>query len=153
MKGSFLNKKEIKKVLKLLETQWGFVGTLDYVWFQSNKRNLYIVNRDFAILEGELRINTLGMYFGEITQKGALRLSIEGAQMVAEHATKQVLELSADQVNEWMYGKDVAVDESLQGFHIVKRGIDVLGCGSCKEGTLHNHVPKSRRIRTLDMPT
>ncbi|PIN77279.1 hypothetical protein COV16_06985 [Candidatus Woesearchaeota archaeon CG10_big_fil_rev_8_21_14_0_10_34_8] len=154
MKGKYLNSKEVKKVLDLLNKQWGFSDKLNYVFFQSNKRNIYIVNKEFASLDAsKLRINTLGMYFGEITQKGDLRLSIEGAQMIGPNVSKQVLELDDDQVKKWMYGEDVEVADDLAGFHILKHENYFVGCGSCKNGVLVNFVPKNRRIKTLDIPS
>jgi len=136
MNGKFLKAKEVKKVLELLEKQWGFTKKLDYVWFLSNKQNLYIVNREFAHVDvSTLRISSFGMYFGEITMKNDVRLSIEGSQFVGAHATKHVLELDGEQVRQWMYGNDVTVaDTLLQGFYILKHDTYYLGCGSCKEG-------------------
>jgi NOL1/NOP2/fmu family ribosome biogenesis protein len=154
MNGKYLNSKEIKRFLALLEKQWGFVGTLDYVWYQNNRRKLYIVNKEFASLDQALiRVNTCGLYFAEITMKGDLRLSIEGSQMIGKTATRQVLSLDAEQVKHWMYGDDVSVDASLQGFYLLKSGDSFIGCGSCREGKLVNFVSKNRRIKTLDVPS
>ena len=154
MNGKFLKTKEVKKVLELLEKQWGFAEKLDYIWFLSNKRNLYIVNKEFSQVDvSKLRISSFGMYFAEMTLKGDLRLSIEGAQRVGVHATKHVLELDDEKVKQWMYGNDVAVAADLQGFYILKHDNYFIGCGSCKNGNLVNFVPKNRRIKTMDIPS
>ncbi len=152
MQGSFLKSKEVKRIVQLLNKQWGFTGALDYIWFQNNKRRLYIVNKDFALLDQtKLRISTIGLYFGEITLKGDLRLSIEGSQIIGPDASRQILELNDEQLLHWLHGDDVAVEANLHGFYLLMHNDYFLGCGSCKDGTLVNFVPKNRRIKTLDI--
>ena len=149
MEGEFLAKKEVKKVLEKVEEQWGTTVTGEYLFFKNNKRKLYIVSKEFAQIDRDkLRINSIGLYFCEVTEKGDIRLSIEGSQMLGPSATKNVLEVNEKQVKEWLYGEDVAYEGESKGFVILKYGDYFVGCGKHKEGYINNHVSKNRRIGT-----
>ena len=53
-----LNKKEEKKILRALEEQFCFKGTLPYVFMKNQDNRLYIANRDaFNIDLSKLRVN------------------------------------------------------------------------------------------------
>ena len=95
----------------------------------------------------ELRINSLGMYFGEVN-RGELRLSIEGSQMLGKSAKKNVLVLDEDDADKWMKGEDFDVETKLKGFVIIKNKDDFLGCGRIANGKLLNYVKKERRVNS-----
>lgn len=135
-------------ILGKLKEQFGFSGALPYVLLMSPKEKLYLVNRDIERIElSKLRIDAMGVYFGEYG-KGMLRLSIEGAQLVGKHCTKNVVEISERETKQWLMGKDVEKDLLLSGFVILKCQEDFLGCGKYaeKDKKILNYIPKSRRI-------
>lgn len=149
MEGEFLQKKEVKKLFEKVEEQWGTIVVGEYLFFKNNKRKIYVVNREFAQIERDkLRINSIGMYFCEATEKGDVRLSIEGSQMLGPTATKNVLEVNEKQAKEWLYGEDVAYEGESSGFVILRYENYFIGCGKHKEGYISNHVSKNRRIGT-----
>lgn len=153
MRGKFLQSKDIKKIYVQLEKQWGFSGTLDYLFFVSNKNKIYIVNKELAQVDAsKLRVNTFGLYFGEIMKNNDIRLSIEGAQLVGPHATKNVVALDNEALRHWMYGEDVALKTDAGGYVILMYEKYIVGCGYVRDGTILNYVPKNRRIKTLDIP-
>lgn len=141
-----LNKKEIKKILKLIEKQWNSKLTLEYAFLKTDKGKIYIVNEDISRLDlSKLRINSIGLYFGKL-EKDELRLSIEGSQLVGKKASKNVLELNDKEVKEWMSGKDLEKKGNYSGFLLIKHKEDFLGCGKFKNGKILNYVSKSRRL-------
>ncbi|MBN1502583.1 hypothetical protein JW930_03495 [Candidatus Woesearchaeota archaeon] len=144
---TILDKKRIKQINGLIKKQWGSDFDLtDYVVFANPKNKLFIINRDVDRLDfRKLRINSLGLYFGEIKNR-ELRLSVEGAQFVAETADKNILNLNKKQAKQWMSGQDFEIDSELEGFAIIKYEEDILGCGKLVRGKLLNYVPKERRI-------
>lgn len=145
----FLNRKEIKKILGLIKEQWGCEAKLDYVFLMNEKNKVYIVNRGIEKLKLEnLRINSIGLYFGELN-RGELRLTIEGSQIIGPKAKKNVLELNGDEVKEWMKGTDLDKDTGLAGFVIIKNNEDFLGTAKVKGRKILNYVPKIRRINTV----
>ncbi|MBU0757047.1 MAG: hypothetical protein KKF44_03200 [Nanoarchaeota archaeon] len=141
-----LNKKQIKEISKLIELQWD--ASFDfhkYAVFYSVKDKIFLINSEVTQINfDELRVNTLGTYFGE-KAKGEIRLSIEGSQMVGPSAKKNVLELSDSEADSWMQGKDFDVDSDLSGFVIIKNNDDFLGCGRVSGQKVFNYVPKERR--------
>ena len=141
-----LNSKEIKKVIELVSDQWECDIELDYVFLQNNKDRIFIVNKEISGLDlSKLRINSLGLYFGEINMT-ELRLSIEGSQIVGPHAKKNVLELSDEEARKWMKGEDLEKEIDAKGFLIIKHGDDYLGCGKAKDKKIFNYVSKVRRL-------
>lgn len=145
-----LNSKEVKKILKLLEQQFGFREKLEFVFLLNTKDKLYVVNRDIERVELEkLRIDVMGLYFGALMPEG-LRLSIEGSQIIGPKAKRNVLEIKDLAFEMWLKGEDFRVDTKLKGFVIVKHSDDFVGCGKIKEGVLMNFVPKSRRLSVVN---
>jgi NOL1/NOP2/fmu family ribosome biogenesis protein len=140
-----LNKKETKVILNALESQWGFTGSLDYAFLKTEKGRIYIANREvFDIAIDRMKINSVGMYFGEM--KNGLRLSIEGSQLIGPKAGKGVVELDESESSEWLSGIDID-KESPDGFVIIRHNGDFLGTGKSKEGKILNFVPKTRRVK------
>jgi NOL1/NOP2/fmu family ribosome biogenesis protein len=141
-----LNKKEIKEILKAMEDQWGFKDELDYAFLKTEKGKIYIANKEvFDIDLEKLKINSIGMYFGEL--KNGLRLSIEGSQLIGPKATKNIIELNDKDAKEWLSGIDIDHKSDESVFVIIKHNNDFLGTGKAKEGIILNFVPKIRRIK------
>ncbi len=140
-----LNKKEIRKILAMIEEQWGFKDNLDYAFLKTEKGKIYVANREIFNLDlSEIKINSVGMYFAE-TRNG-IRLSIEGSQIIGAKAAKNVVELNDKEAKEWMKGADIEKKADTEGFAILKHNNDFLGSGKAtKEGKILNFVPKTRR--------
>lgn len=141
-----LNSKEAKRILKQLNMQFGYSEKPDFVFLQSNKDKIYVINRDIERIDlDKLRINAMGLYFATIMNEG-IRLSIEGSQIVGPKAKKNILEIRDLAFEIWLKGLDFIVATDLKGFVLVKHGDDFVGCGKVKEKTLLNYVPKGRRL-------
>jgi NOL1/NOP2/fmu family ribosome biogenesis protein len=146
MELKILNSREKKGIVKLIKEQFNCDFSLDYEVFMNPKNKIFILNRDVSKIDmDELRINSLGLYFGEIN-RGELRLSIEGSQIIGPLAKNNVLELKDSNANKWMSGEDFDVKTELMGFVIVKNKKDFLGCGRVVNMRLLNYVPKERRV-------
>ena len=97
----FLNSKETKEVLKLIEQQWGAKLKLNCNFLKNNKSRIFIVNKDVNKIELEkLRINSIGMYFCDL--ENGIRLSIEGSQIVGQKAAKNIVEINEEQTKQWL---------------------------------------------------
>ncbi len=141
-----LNSKGKKEVQKLLDTQFGCSLPGKYEIFMNSRNRLYLICKDFSKIDARsLRINSLGIYFGEIYEN-ALRLSIEGSQLIGKDAVKSVLELDDAQASGWLAGEDIEINTGLKGFVIIKNKRDFLGCGKISSNKLFNYVTKERRI-------
>ena len=158
-----LNKKEQKEIISLIHNLWGvdfkevtgFGGVIhdDLAMFLSQKERIYLANRSVeqAPLK-DIRINSIGCYFGEY-KGGDLRLSIEGAQLIGPHATKNWIELNSKETEQWMKGETIIKETELAGFVLIKHAKDWLGCGKATaDGRILNFVPKTRRVVAGTLP-
>jgi NOL1/NOP2/fmu family ribosome biogenesis protein len=165
MKLSILSKKEIKKILSILEKHYGFTAELDYTFLWSSREKLYLVSPDFQKIDDtKLRIDSLGLYFAFYNDK-ELRLTIDGSQLIGPHAKKGIIEIDSKDAGQWLRGYDLDIPyEKLssgknaehpelieakdggKGFLLVKHCSDFMGSGKLKDGKLLNHIPKTRRI-------
>ena len=144
-----LNNKEIKKILKLIENQWNAKLKLNYAFLKNNKNRIFIINKDISKIDlSKLRINSIGMYFCEVSDN-KIRLSIEGSQIVGPRATKNVVEINEEQTKNWLKGQDLEIKGNYSGFLIIKNKNDFLGTGKYRDGRVLNYVGKSRRINTI----
>jgi len=146
-----LNKKEIKQIYKILNNQYGFEEELDYAFLLRKKDDrIFLINKEFAKSdESKLRINSLGMYFGE-KKKTQIRLSIEGAQLIGSGISKNIIEISDGLMKLWIHGHDIEFDCDWKGIIVVKNNNDYVGCGSVREGKVLNQIPKIRKLNTKE---
>ena len=145
-----LNSKEIKEIMRLIEEQWGAKLKLDYGFLQNSKNRVFIINREISEVGlARLKINSIGMYFCEVDDKG-IRMSIEGSQLIGKHATKNIVEISDEDSKHWLKGEDLQIDnDNLSGFVIIRNRNDFLGTGKFSKGKILNYVSKSRRISAV----
>ncbi len=143
-----MNSKEIKEIYKLIGEQWGAKIKLDLAFLKNNKNRIFIVNKELSQLDlSKLRINSAGLYFCEIDEKG-IRLSIEGSQIIGNKTVKNIMEISSDQARQWLKGEDLEIEGDYKDFVILKHGSDFLGSGKYKHGKILNYVNKGRRVST-----
>ncbi|MFH2020908.1 MAG: hypothetical protein ABIJ34_05810 [archaeon] len=141
-----LNSKEKKEITKLLNEGYNCDFSCDFDVFRNQSNRIFLLSKDFSKINVEkLRINSLGLYLGEIYDN-SIRLSIEGSQLIGKTAKKNLIEISDDDAIRWMRGEDFMVNSDLTGFVIVKNKDDFLGCGKVSQKKLFNYVPKERRM-------
>ncbi len=145
-----LNSREIKEILEIIEKQWGARLKLDYGFLKNNKGRVFVVSKDIAKIDtSKLRLNSAGLYFCEIDNKG-IRLSIEGSQMIGQKAEKNIVELDEEETRKWFKGEDIEKEcENCSGFVILRNKNDFLGTGKYSNGRILNYVGKSRRLNII----
>ncbi len=144
-KLKILNSKERKRIQQQLEKQFETDFELDYEIFMNPKNKIFLLNKDVSRINiDELRINSLGMYFG-VEYENSIRLSIEGSQLIGKRSKKNILELNDEEAKMWMSGHDFDINSGLEGFVLIKNNNEFLGCGKIVNNKLYNYVPKERR--------
>ena len=148
-KLAFLNKKETKQILSQIEDQWGAKLQFGAHALVKNTNNrIFLVNDEIANVDiSKLNINSMGIYFCDLEHM--IRLSIEGSQLVGPKATKNVLEVTEEQMKHWLLGEDMDIDEAFNGFVIIRHKNDFFGCGKYTKGKLLNYVGKERRVSAV----
>ncbi len=148
-----LNSAHVKDLLQILQEQYqtGKIK-LPYRFYRNNKGRIFIVSPDIEKIDfKKLRINNLGLYFANHSDN-SLRLTIEGSQIIGPLATKNVIEISKEEVTEWMRGEPLNKTITQTEFVIIKHENDYLGCGRKSGETIANFLPKSRRIKSYKTP-
>lgn len=147
----FLNSKEKKDILDSIKNQFNMNRMMiDHIFIKNNHDKLYIINNSLKDFDfSNLRVNSLGMYFGKI-EKNGIRLSIEGSQLVGGLAKQNVLELNNVQLKEWVKGNEIQIESDVKGFVIIKNNNDYFGSGLLKNGILLNYFPKTRRMKNVN---
>ncbi len=157
LRYNILNSKETKHILEKIRDHYGYdidKNDLDYAFLMNKDKRIYIISKDLArVPYDEMKVDGIGIYFGELYNE-KLRLSIEGAQIIGKHATKNIHNLDYDQMISWIKGNDIEFSDVGEDFVIVrykelKTGkYDILGCGKYNKSTgkLMNYVSKSRKL-------
>ncbi|MCK4589103.1 MAG: hypothetical protein KAT77_01575 [Nanoarchaeota archaeon] len=160
------NTRFVKELHKLLGSQFGFSGKLDYVFLKSTKAKplgrqrqslsanekgkVYIISKDVGSIDlNKLRINTVGFYLGELKGK-EFRLSLEGCSMIGSKASKNIVNLEEQQMKWYFEGLDLEMDLGSENrFVLLKFGEDFIGCCKYKDGKVLNFLPKEHRTSSL----
>ncbi len=132
-------------VWQLLYSQFGIPKLAGYRFLKSGRKRIRLISDiAFSLLSNLPYTGTTGLYVGEYSPT-AFRLSMDGAQLLGRHATKQIVELNDEQAKTWLQGESVNYEDEQRGYVIVVHNNTIIGCGSLSYGTLHSYVPKIRR--------
>jgi NOL1/NOP2/fmu family ribosome biogenesis protein len=140
-----MNSKMIKELRRAMLEQFG--SMIKGVFYEGSKGRVYLSNEHSGLVDLQ-RVNAegIGVYVGRINPDG-FRLSIEGAQLIK--ATKNVFEISKEQLWDWLRGYNVKIETDYNGYCVVTHQSDVLGGGKVSNGTILNFTPRERRIKSL----
>ena len=149
---TILNTREVKRIKELLISQFGYALQEDYAYLQNDKNRIFLVNKDAARLDWKkLIIDKMGLYFAE-DKETEIRLSKEGAQLLASEAKKNkkkllnLIELTVEEVKAYFQGVDLEKDLGAGNKSIILHHKDaILGCAKYKEGKILNFLPKTYR--------
>ncbi|MEM3587568.1 MAG: hypothetical protein QXO71_09630, partial [Candidatus Jordarchaeaceae archaeon] len=134
-----------QKIAEIIEEQFG--AKIDFKLKKAGKRRVYAY-KECENINQHLEIIHNGVYFGKLDEKGGIRLSIEGAQLIGREAKKNIIQIDYDEAIKWMKGENLKIETENQGYVILKWKNYYLGCGELKNGIIKNYVPKDRRITT-----
>ena len=174
---TILNTHDVREITNYLVQHWGLKqkdAKLNYVYLTNKKNKLFLMSRGLGkLVESDdlqnqnLRVERVGTYFGEQTDSG-LRLTIEGSALIGLLATKNVIEITNDELKEWWAGKNIVKELDTKKEEVTEEGylivsyrnpktkkLDFLGSGRYKSinGTwqILNYVPKIRRIQKQEL--
>lgn len=144
-----INSSEKKNIIEELNSQFG-IKNLHYLFLKFGKDKIRIYSgslskTDLNILDKNVRIESIGLYFARIQQDG-IRLTIDGIQLVKNQITKNILEINDKESMEWLKGQDLNIKEE-RSFKIIKNDNEFLGCGKSTGEKITNFIPKERRIK------
>lgn len=149
---AILNTREIKKIKEIVTHDFGHFPSGDYAFLRNENDRIFLVNKDISRINlKNLIIDKLGLYFAE-AKNTQVRLSKEGAQLLARDAEKNrkklknAVELTEKELKDYFQGHDLEKDLGEESkLILLKFKEDILGCAKYKEGRILNFLPKIHR--------
>ena len=149
-----LSIKEKKKIKEKLKTKYG-ISNIPGILLMKGKEKVFLYSgslkpREIKKLEGNIIIERIGVYFAKIVIDGGeekIRLSIEGSHILKDQISKNIFELTKEQSEDWMMGRQLDIVSGKFGFLIMKYGNDFFGTGKASKEKIGNFIPKSRRLK------
>jgi len=132
------------EVAELMESRFGIPpATFDIVSFYRKGRNVWA----FSLPEiPDLRCESVGLRFLSVRGK-VPKPTTYALQLFGQFATKNYVDLSADEAEKFMAGDRQMLEADLEnGYVVVSYRGGVLGCGLYARGELVSQLPKERRI-------
>ena len=150
MNFQILNKKEKEKIIEKLGEQFG-ISEIPYMLIQTGKEKLRISSINLSLdeikkLSQIVNIEIIGLYFATIVND-EIRLSIDATHIFKQQITKNIVEITDKEKDEWLRGQDLQRKNIERGFAIIKYKDDFLGTGKLSQDKIGNFVPKERRIK------
>ena len=148
-----LKSKEREEIINYLNDVYGirkdyFKGKT-FIYSDKKKEKLWLCSSEIVdFVFGNFRVDSIGMLF---LRMGAIpKLTTNAVQLLKDEITKNVVELSNEEVKLLVRGLDVEKDLNVEHSTIViKRDDDYIGLGLYKDGKIKSLIPKSRRIKKL----
>lgn len=81
---------------------------------------------------------------------GYYKMSTAVCQLLAKSATSRVIELNREQAEQVITGKSIRVENTVNGFCIIKYGKFPVAVGHVKDGVLEPQIGKDILIRAVD---
>lgn len=147
-----MNKNEKDEILGKLNKQFGITKIPGEIIMRGKERMFLftgeIDKNQLRVLEEITPIERVGAYFAKRVENiDEVRLSIEGTQIFADQIKDNIFELSDDQVEEWMKGRELQIKTGKKGFLAMKYKENFLGTGKASEEKIGNFIPKNRRLK------
>lgn len=150
MSVEFVKAAEKKKIIEKLNEEYG-IEDIPYLLIKSGKGRYRAYSGSLGKVElvrlaNDVFVETIGIYLlSEEENESAIRLGFDAPNLL--EVKKNILDISKEQADEWLLGRDIHVDPNLHGFFVLKFNDDFLGCGKASQGMIKNYVPKERRRR------
>lgn len=150
-----LNKNEKEEIRKKLEIQFG-IKELPGMVLQRGQERIFLYQGDMnekeiKKIESSIILERIGLCFAKEDQHGDIRLSIEGAQILAPQITKNIFEVNEEQARLWMEGSQLDIASGMKGFVIIKYKDLILGNGKASLEKISNFIPKARRLKARNI--
>lgn len=140
---------EKKKILQQLNEQFG-IQKMPHLLLRFGKEKIRafsgnLSSNELLTLDANLRIEYAGVYTAK-QQADGIRLTIDGLSLFKEQITKNILEVTDEQAQEWFKGQDLLIQLE-NTFKILKYKDELIGCGKSTGERIVNFMPKERRIK------
>lgn len=144
----FIKSSKKKEILKQLKQQFG-INELPYLLIESGKEKIrgfsgHLSKDEIHTLSLIVNIELIGLYL--IKQEGDLRLSLDATTLLKNQITKNIIEITDVQLQDWLRGNDLLLQVE-RGTIVIKHDADLIGCGKSNREKIFNYLPKDRRLK------
>lgn len=148
MNVQFITSPEKKKIVSKLTEQFG-ITHIPQLLIRTGKDKIrafsgHMSKDELTKLSQLARVEIIGLYV--MREEEELRLSLDGALLFKEQISKNKLQISKEQLDQWMRGEELQ-QKHLPGMYVVAYESDLVGCGRSTGEKVTNFVPKDRRVR------
>lgn len=146
----FIKTNQKKEILEKLKEEFG-IEALPYllIKIRENEFRGYtgsLSKDEISKLNTEVRIDKIGIPLFEIQEEG---IKLEFDSLTILKPTKNIIELTDKQTEDWLRGKDIEIMlEKKEKFIVLKNKGNFLGCGRYSNNRISNSVPRERRIKS-----
>ena len=143
---TILKRKEVNRIKEYLLAEYGCTLKEEYVYLRNQRGNIFLLSPEFQKINlKNLIIDKTGFYFAEEYQH-ELRLSKEGAQLLAKQANPRTVELTTLEVKQYFQGEDLERElGDVAHFVLLQYQGQVFCCAKYKERKILNFLPKMHR--------
>jgi NOL1/NOP2/fmu family ribosome biogenesis protein len=144
-----LNSGEKKKIVEDLNEKFG-ITELPWLLVMAGKGKIRafsgsMTRDEIAKLSYDIRIELPGLYILREESDG-YRISHDGLFVFKNMATKNIVDISDKQADEWLRGENIEIDSEDKWVLLGNKG-ELIGCGKVKDKKVINYVPRERRVR------
>ena len=148
MNVRFIKSPEKREIVKELNSQFG-ITSLPYLLLQTGKEKIRgfsgsMTKEEIIQLSKLTNIEIIGLYM--FKKEHDYRLTIDAAHLLKDQINKNILEITDEQLHEWLRGRDLEIIYP-QATIIIRNKSDFIGCGRSNEKKIFNYIPKDRRLR------
>ncbi len=146
----FIKSPEKKRIIESLNEQFG-ITKIPHLLIESGKEKIRgysgHLSKEEILQIGKLtRIESLGLYLIKQEKDKDFRLSLDALHLFKDQITKNIIEISKEQLDDWLHGSDLNI-ECPAGVKVISYLGDFVGCGVSNSVKIFNYLPKDRRLR------
>jgi len=158
---AFITRERKSEIMEML-AYYGIKSLSGYLLTESGTEKIRAYSGSLSAeqlheINQEVSIELIGLYLLHYYPTN-IRLSFDAVNALKKEITQNILELDDKQAEEFLKGRDVALNEEEKkaleikgdtcGFKILKHKNDFIGTGKLtQEGRIVNYMPKERRLR------
>jgi NOL1/NOP2/fmu family ribosome biogenesis protein len=144
-----LNSGEKKKIIEDLNEKFG-ITELPWLLVMAGRGKVRafsgsMTRDEIAKLSYDIRIELPGLYILREENDG-YRISHDGLFIFKNLATKNIVDVSDKQADEWLRGENIEIDSEDKWVLLGNKG-ELIGCGKVKDKKVINYVPRERRVK------
>ncbi|MEM3113417.1 MAG: hypothetical protein QXI33_03275 [Candidatus Pacearchaeota archaeon] len=152
MKTEILDKTKKKRILKILEKNYG-ISNLPHLFIRSGEKirifSGSLSREELEMMAKTINVDLIGNKLGTLSEHDfRLNFDIMNLPIIKSQITKNIFELNDEQMKKYMQGNNLEITPMLgTKFISLKNGKDFIGIARNHKTYIQNYVPKERRIR------